>query len=164
MKFAPRTHGEAALAIEAAIANLRFRATAEQIADLADALDAFKQNEYGVAIALAKAVLKSVPQAKDSLRPTSMARTLDDIEDEFREKSRFAFGARCPIFVPGREIYATARLMILQHGPWAGIRAATRTDAFFAQGDRRSAAVWLRIFNAIGVLGGDNPRDNESVI
>ena len=157
MKFTPRTRAEASRAIERAIVKLRIRATADQVADLADALDAFKQNDYGVTFALATAALKSARAAKGNMRPRFTTRTLDDIEEEFREKAQFALEGRCPAYVPGREIYATARLLILQHGPWAGIRAAARTDAFFAEGDRQSAAVWLRIFNAIGVLNDAQP-------
>jgi hypothetical protein len=153
MKFAPRTRGEARLAIKAAMAKPRVLATADQIADLADALAAFKDKDYGAALALATAALESGPQnlvAETNIAPP--ARAPDERDGDHCEQNQFALGAPCPAHVPGCEIYATARLLMLQHGPWACTNAATRTDAFFAAGDRQSAAVWLRIFNAIGVL------------
>jgi len=149
MKFAPRTRGEAQLAIETAMASPLILACADRIADLTDALAAFKKKDYGAAIVLATAALKNDGSAANRAAAPEGA----SAPRERRERSHFALDAPCPADVPGCEIYATARLLILQHGPWAGTNAAGRTDAFFAQGDRQSAAVWLRIFNAIGVLG-----------
>lgn len=143
-----RTRGEAAEAIERALDALHCGATAAQICDLADAFDAFKSQAYEIACVAARAALEiggAWPGRDGPIRPRSLA----EIGEEFRTMTRFSLDTGCIGQASRGEVEATARLMILQHGPWAGAFAARRTESFLERRDETSAAAWLRIHRAI---------------
>jgi hypothetical protein len=54
--------------------------------------------------------------------------------------------------ISDKEIYATARLMMDQHGDEADLRAAERADYLLEQADVEEATVWQRIVNAVQEL------------
>jgi hypothetical protein len=51
-----------------------------------------------------------------------------------------------------RDIWATAKLLIDQHGDDATIHAAMRADEMLEQGDVDGQAAWKRILHAVGEL------------
>lgn len=57
-----------------------------------------------------------------------------------------------PRVTSDRDIYACARLLILQHGEQAGVHAAKKADALLKAGDLAGQNAWLRIARAIGDL------------
>jgi len=57
--------------------------TPDQVADLADALDAFKEHAYGVAAALARASTKPRRRIADYRRPDSMSPSITELRDAF---------------------------------------------------------------------------------
>lgn len=153
-----RSRGEAAQAIESALDTLQCGATPGQVCDLADAFDAFKRQAYGIAVASAQAALER-HAARPRRQASAMAKSLAEIGEEFRALTRFSLDSGCHASVPRGEVHATARLLVLQHGPWACNFAAARTESFLEKRDMESATVWLRIHRAIAALGGDGPRD-----
>lgn len=58
-----------------------------------------------------------------------------------------------PGAVTERDIWATANLVIQQHGEHAWLHAAQRSDALLERGDVDGARVWRRIKRAIDALG-----------
>lgn len=80
---------EAESAIEQAIAVLDgARPSEDQLSDLADAIDSFREGSFGVAADLAAGALrhKSLPVAR---RPASLARTIPDLKAAFETTRRF---------------------------------------------------------------------------
>ena len=79
-----RRREEAEQAIEIAIAALEDgpSPTADQIGDLADAIDALKQRQFYVSVLLAQGAMHSKPLK--SPRPDAMSRSFDDLKREFR--------------------------------------------------------------------------------
>ena len=75
---------EALTEIEIALAALDAdSAKPDQLADLADAIDAFKERHYGVAAALARASTRPRRQLGHHRRPDSMAQTIAEMRQEF---------------------------------------------------------------------------------
>ena len=80
---ATRLH-EAVAEIEVAFAaSLGNSSTPEQLGDLADAVDAFKERDYGVAAALARAASGPRRKVEFSRRPESMAQSLVELREAF---------------------------------------------------------------------------------
>lgn len=76
--------GEAETAIRKCLNALRqFEPSQAQLSDLADAIDAFRAQTYGIAVALAGAALLPRRAEDRALRPAPMARTLREMEDDF---------------------------------------------------------------------------------
>ena len=67
-------------------------ATPDQLADLADALDAFKERLYGVAAALARASTRPRRQIGHHRRPDSMAQTIAELRQNFAQARAAAEG------------------------------------------------------------------------
>jgi hypothetical protein len=63
-------------------------ATPDQLADLADAVDAFKDRSYGVAAALARAAAGSQRKVAFGRRPESMSRSLVELREAFARYRR----------------------------------------------------------------------------
>lgn len=79
---------EAAAEIEVALAaTAEGAATPDQLADLADAIDAFKDSSYGIAAALARAAAAPRRRMEPSRRPASMARTLAELRETYARLS-----------------------------------------------------------------------------
>jgi len=151
-----RTRGEAAEAIDRALDVLHCGATSGQLCDLADAFEAFKCQAYGIACVAACAALEiggTLPGRGAPLR----SRSLTEIGEEFRAMTRFSLDTGCVGPVSRGEIEATARLIVLQHGPWAGAFARRRTEIFLERRDETSAAAWLRIHRAIAAIDCGGP-------
>jgi hypothetical protein len=75
---------EAVSEIEVALAaSTEHAATPEQLGDLADAIDAFRDRSYGVATALARAAASKRRKVEQSRRPASMLRTLAELRETF---------------------------------------------------------------------------------
>lgn len=75
---------EAVTEIEVALAALAENAaTPDQLGDLADAVDAFKERAYGVAVSLARAASSTRRKVELGRRPDSMLRSLAEICDTF---------------------------------------------------------------------------------
>jgi hypothetical protein len=83
---------EAVTEIEVAFAALAGEhVTPDQLADLADAVDAFKDRAYGVSASLARAASSTRRKVEYSRRPASMARSLANLREDFaRERSRIS--------------------------------------------------------------------------
>jgi hypothetical protein len=60
-------------------------ATPNQLADLADAVDALTDGVLGAAISLARGAMVSYPKATGSLRPDDRRQTLDEIRAAFAD-------------------------------------------------------------------------------
>ena len=76
---------EAAAEIEIACAALAEDAVREgQLADLADAIDAFKERDYGVAAALARAATCSRAAVRDYRRPNAASLSLKELCQRFQ--------------------------------------------------------------------------------
>ncbi len=58
-------------------------ATPDQLGDLADAVDAFRERAYGVAASLARAAASSRRKVEFSRRPPSMRRSLAELREVF---------------------------------------------------------------------------------
>lgn len=63
-------------------------ATPDQLADLADAVDAFKERTYGVAAALARAAARTRRKVEFGRRPASMSKSLDELRAAFARYRR----------------------------------------------------------------------------
>jgi len=75
---------EAVAEIEVAFAaSLENASTPEQLGDLADAIDAFKDRDYGVAAALARAASGPRRQVQFSRRPDSMSQSIVELREAF---------------------------------------------------------------------------------
>src|SRR5688572_18676335 len=75
---------EAVAEIEIAFAmSAEDSATPDQLADLADAVDAFRERSYGVAAALARAAAGTRRKVEYSRRPASMSQSLVDLREAF---------------------------------------------------------------------------------
>jgi hypothetical protein len=87
---APERRAEAEHAIEQAFAALEggMAPSVDQLSDLADAIDSFKEGSFGVAAELAAGALrkKALPIAR---RPQSLARTIPDLRAAFDTTRRF---------------------------------------------------------------------------
>lgn len=58
-----------------------------------------------------------------------------------------------------RDIWASAKLYVDQHGKDAAVQAAMMADKFAAKGDREGEATWRRIITAIEWLRDARGRD-----
>jgi hypothetical protein len=67
-------------------------ATPDQLGDLADAIDAFKEREYGVAAVLARASASTRRKVEFSRRPPSMSRSLAELREAFARYKREHIG------------------------------------------------------------------------
>lgn len=77
-------HAEAVAEIEIAFACLAgTEASADQLGDLADAIDAFEEGGYGVAASLARAAAAKRRAIAYSRRPLSMSASLVELSDAF---------------------------------------------------------------------------------
>ena len=77
---------EAAAEIEFACAALAEDAAPEdQLADLADAIDAFKERDYGVAAALARAATRLRAAVRDHRRPNTASLSLKELCLRFQQ-------------------------------------------------------------------------------
>jgi hypothetical protein len=75
---------EAVNEIEVAIAaSAEGGTTPEQLGDLADAIDAFKERDYGVAATLARAAASTRRKVEYSRRPASMSKSLVELRETF---------------------------------------------------------------------------------
>lgn len=63
-------------------------ATPQQLGDLADAIDAFKERDYGVAAALARASAGTRRKVEYSCRPASMSKSLVELREAFARYRR----------------------------------------------------------------------------
>ncbi len=63
-------------------------ATPDQLADLADAVDAFKDRAYGVAASLARAAAGTRHKIEISRRPAGMARSTAELREAFARYKR----------------------------------------------------------------------------
>jgi hypothetical protein len=63
-------------------------ATPDQLGDLADAIDAFKERDYGVAAALARASSGTRRKVEYSRRPPSMSKSLVELREVFARYKR----------------------------------------------------------------------------
>jgi hypothetical protein len=80
---------EAVAEIEIAFASsAETAATPDQLADLADAVDAFRDRAYGVAASLARAALSARRKIEYSRRPASMSRSLAELREAFARCKR----------------------------------------------------------------------------
>jgi hypothetical protein len=80
---------EAAAEIEVALAcSAENDASPEQLADLADAVDAFKERAYGVAASLARASAAKRRKIEYSRRPASMSKSIVELRDAFARCKR----------------------------------------------------------------------------
>jgi hypothetical protein len=80
---------EAVAEIEIAFAaSAENSATPDQLADLADAVDAFRERSYGVAAALARAAAGTRRKVEYSRRPASMSQSLVDLREAFTRYRR----------------------------------------------------------------------------
>ena len=80
---------EAVAAIEVAFAaSAEGSATPDQLSDLADAVDAFKDRSYGVAAALARASVGSRRNIEFGRRPESMLQSLAELRETFARYRR----------------------------------------------------------------------------
>jgi hypothetical protein len=75
---------EAVTEIEIALASAaESAATPDQLADLADAIDAFRDRAYGVAASLARAAANTRRKVDYSRRPASMTLSLAELRESF---------------------------------------------------------------------------------
>src|SRR5918995_1158298 len=80
---------EALAEIEIAFAaSLENAATPDQLGDLADAIDAFKDRAYGVAASLARAAASTRRKVEYSRRPATMSRSLAELREDFARYKR----------------------------------------------------------------------------
>ncbi len=79
---------EAITQIEIAFAASENVATSDQLADLADAVDAFKDRAYGVAASLARAAAGTRRKVEMSRRPAAMSRSLAELRETFARHKR----------------------------------------------------------------------------
>jgi hypothetical protein len=80
---------EAVAQIEVAFAaSAENSATPDQLADLADAVDAFKDRSYGIAAALARAAAGPRRKVAFSRRPESMSKSLAELREAFARHRR----------------------------------------------------------------------------
>lgn len=80
---------EAVAEIEVAFASSAENpATPDQLADLADAIDAFRERSYGVAAALARAAARARRKVEYSRRPPSMSKSLAELREAFARYKR----------------------------------------------------------------------------
>jgi len=79
-----QTREEAVRAIEAAFDFLeRYRRTEDRISDLADAIDAFSEGAWAVAVALADAATTKQSRSLSAARPVEMSRSWDELKHDF---------------------------------------------------------------------------------
>ena len=72
-------------AIEAAFAYFEDRRhTVDRLSDLADAIDAFSEGAWAVAVALAEAASSKNPRAVGSVRPVEMSRSWEELKHDFQ--------------------------------------------------------------------------------
>jgi hypothetical protein len=91
------TREHALLAIEAAFATLeRERKTDARLSDLADAIDAFTEGAWAVAVALAEASTSRRSGAVGAARPVEMARSWEELRQDFKA-ARSASACLIPI-------------------------------------------------------------------
>lgn len=96
---APERRAEAEHAIEQALATIEGAAhegatpSVDQLSDLADAIDSFKEGSFGVAAELAVGALrrKPLPTAR---RPQSLARSIPDLRAAFNATRRYLAGSK----------------------------------------------------------------------
>jgi hypothetical protein len=99
-----QTREHALLAIEAAFATLeRERKTEARLSDLADAIDAFTEGAWAVAVALAEASTSKRSQPISASRPVEMARSWEQLKHDF-EAARNASARLIPIVDANRQI------------------------------------------------------------
>jgi hypothetical protein len=74
-----RKHAEAAIELALMACETR-ETTEEQLADLADAVDALRSGQYAVAVTLAEAAIERHRPRQTAIRPTEMRRSLADLK------------------------------------------------------------------------------------
>jgi hypothetical protein len=61
-----------------------------------------------------------------------------------------------------RDVYATANLLLRQHGETAWLVALQRCDAMIEAGDAEGLAVWRRISAAVEALSDQKPNGSTT--
>jgi hypothetical protein len=83
------TRDDALRAIDTAFAALeREKRTEGRLSDLADALDAFSEGAWPVAVALAQASISKHPSSDEACRPAQMARSWSELKHEYEAVRR----------------------------------------------------------------------------
>ena len=84
-KFTTNARRDAEKAISLAIEACSKNATAAQLSDLADAVDALTDGVLNAALTLARAATTPHPKAEGALRPTKHQQTIEEIREAFAE-------------------------------------------------------------------------------